>query len=153
MDWFVLFILGCFLSGIAGHYYGMKLLKDAEEISKRTLVGASADSTIQADLIGGAIKQRAVILGNVDLSWKSVYGKKEYKYYAFDDKMNDYGTHTHAFLSGTSTKLIKFIRICHACGCSVMLRQIGAKVDALQYSEQEYYLSKPDPDMFEYINQ
>ncbi len=137
----VSFVLCCIVSGIAGYLYGLKLSKRASKLSEQILVDLSSDSTIQAQLIGKAIEKRAAILGNVNLSWIGVFDEKK-TYYVFDDDASDCGVNTMAFLKGNSTKLIKFIRICHACGCSVTLRQLGAKEDELQCSGKKYYLSK-----------
>lgn len=64
----VLFVLCCIISGVAGYFYGLKLSKHANKLSEQTLVDISADSTVQAQLIGKAIKKRAAILGNENLS-------------------------------------------------------------------------------------
>lgn len=139
----VLLVLCGIISGVAGYFCGLKLSKHAKKLSEQTLVDISADSTVQAQLIGKAIKKRAVILGHENLSWMGVFDEKK-TYYAFDGDTSDCGVHTMTFLYGNSTKLIKFIRICHACGCSVTLRQLGTREDELQRSGQKYYLSKYD---------
>lgn len=150
MEYWILYAIGCVIAGIAGSFYRKSLIKDAEEASKETLIATSNDSTKQAYYIGTAISRRACLLGNSNLMWlfHDDYNKKTLNFYALDSVIDDNGKHTQAFLKGKSTILIKFIRECHACGCSVMLRQIGAKVDVLQYPEQEYFLSKPDLELF-----
>lgn len=148
MSWFTYFIIGGIIIAVAGYYYGQHLLKKAEKISKKTLIESSTDSIAQAKLFASAIGERAGILGSSDLSWKFNDDKKSYTFYAMDEIITDYGIHTQSFLAGTSIRFIKFIRLCHSCGCSIMLRQIGEKVDILENAEQEYYLSKPELDMF-----
>ena len=150
MSWFSYFIIGCVIAALAGYYYGKKLLKDAERVSKKTFVESSTDSTIQAKIIGMAIKERATILGSRNLSWKFYddYKNKYHTFYALDELRSNYGIHTQMFLLGVSSKLVKFIRLCHSFGCSIMLRQIGEKVDIQDKTEKDIYLSKPELEMF-----
>lgn len=148
MSWFIYFILGCVISSIAGFYYGKKLLNDAEKVCKNTFVESDTDSTVQAQILSKAIMERADILGSSDLSWNFNDGKKNYTFYAFDEIITDYGKHTMYFRFGTSIKLIKFIRLCHSYGCSIMLRQIGKKVEIPNNQGNNIYISEPDIKLF-----
>lgn len=150
MSWFTYFIIGCIASAIGGYYYGKKVLKDAKKVCKEALIESSTDSTEQAKMIASAIQKRADILGNMFLSWNfhDSYNNKTITRHALDEMITDNGKHTHAFLMGNSIKLIKFIRKCHACGCSIMLRQIGTKVDISNNNGNNICLSKPELEMF-----
>ena len=151
MSWFTFFIIGAIISAVLGCIYGQILLIKAKNISKKTLIEPSTDSTIQAKIIAAAVKERSKVLGANNLSWKRYadYNNKFYTYYAFDDNLNDMGSQTKTFLAGISLNLIIFIRICHACGCNIMLRQIGKKVDVINNPDQKIYLSKPEIELFQ----
>lgn len=148
MEYLNYFLVGCILSAIFGFFYGKKLYKKAVEIKSNPLVAANNNSIKQAQMIGKAIKSRAEILGSRNLSYKFNDGRKSYTFYIMDKENVASGFRTKAFLKGDCINLIKFIRMCHSNGYSVLLRQIGEKIEMANKSNEDVYISKPDVDLF-----
>lgn len=147
MNWLIYFIIGAVISAMTGYVYGKKLLDKALVAHKKAIVSSSNDSIQNAKDIASAIKERAFIIGNRNLSWDIKDHKGRYvetRLFSYKEKINGYGTETQSFLKGECIKLIKFIRWCHFHGCSIILRQIGEKVDVTQGKGEVIYLSMPD---------
>ena len=139
MSWLIYFIIGAAITALTGYVYGKMLLKRAQTARSKAIVTSDNDSVRNAKEIAGAIKERAFIIGNRNLSWDIKNHKGGYVETSLFS-----GAETKSFLKGESTMLIKFIRWCHSHGCSVMLRQIGEKMDVTEGKGDIIYLSMPE---------
>lgn len=146
MGWFTCFLIGAGISALTGYLYGRSLLKRADHASGMKIVPSCNDSVRQSEIIAKAIKERVYILGCRNLSWEEGSGKNSYTSHLFDynERIGNNGAKTKAFLKGDSTEFIKFIRWCHAHGCSIVLRQIGQKTDVTEGKGEVIHLSMPD---------
>ena len=143
MSWFIYFIIGAAITALTGYVYGKMLLKRAQIARSKAIVASDNDSVRNAKEIASAIKERAFIIGNRNLSWDIKDRKGSYIETHLFSYAN-YGAETKSFLKGECTMLIKFIRWCHSHGCSVMLRQIGEKADVTEGKGEVIYLSMPE---------
>lgn len=141
----ILFI-GAIVAGAAcGYLRGRHLKNRVAVLAKNPHVPSDNNSINQARNISSAIKERAEILGNGDLS-HTFKGDKNYIFYAFDKLTEDRNKHTKAFLKGECVKLIRFIRTCHSYGIGIYLYQIGYKLEDKESKKIIY--TQPEADLY-----
>ena len=68
MSWFIYFIIGAVITALTGYVYGKMLLKRAQIARSKAIVASDNDSVRNAKEIASAIKERAFIIGNRNLS-------------------------------------------------------------------------------------
>lgn len=125
---YILFIGAAVAGAACGYLRGKHLKNRAAVLAENPHVPSDNNSINQARNISSAIKERAEILGNSDLS-HTFKGDKNYIFYAFDKFIDDGNKHTRAFLKGECVKLIRFIRTCHSYGIGIYLYQIGYRLE------------------------
>ena len=132
----------------AGYRSGLKRRNCICSILRNPNVDSNDDSIEQARMIGRAIEQRALVLGNPGLSTARKIGEKTRHYYAFGGIEEFKTDNAEAFMKGNCVNLIRFCRVCHSYGISIRLRQIGLKDAENPTKPSDTFISRPEATLF-----
>lgn len=143
-----LIIAGTVCFGWLGYKAGMDRKNGLVSFRTDPNVESNNDSVIQARMIGKSIAWRATLLNNPALSTRQKVAGRTFNFFAFDYTKELKTDNTMAFLKGNSINLIRFCRMCHSCGVSIRLRQIGLKYTEKEKKPGFRFVSRPEATLF-----